>query len=203
MSKLGLQLREHRERQGLSQRDLHKRTGIEQATISRIERGEMDLVSPHLSAIAQQLGIEVFNPLGSNVEPITLQGSLISVWPQSEIPRIMSLQDAGRENEARNHLMSARKHSPHSFAMVVGDESMLPRFRKGDIAIVDPEVPVEVGRFVVALAGKETCILAQYASRGNRVFELIPLNPLYASRRSDTEPLTIIGVVVEKTETDI
>ena len=209
MSTLGLQLREHRERLNISQRALSDATGIEQATISRIERGEQELVSPHLSTLAGYLGLDVLNPLGSNVEPITLTGGLVPLWSQADVARIIRLPNAEQQRETKQHIMSARKHSSDTFAMTLTDDSMLPRFKRGDIVIVDRKRQPEVGAFVVAATVTEPSgIFGQYASRGrdrvgNTLFELMPLNHLYASRRSDEDVLTILGVAVEKIETQL
>jgi SOS-response transcriptional repressor LexA len=209
MSTLGFQLREHRERRNISQRALSDATGIEQATISRIERGEQELVSPHLATLAKFLGIDVLNPLGSNVEPIMLDGGLVPVWSQADVARIARLPNAEQQRETKQHIMSAKKHSSDTFAMTLTDDSMLPRFRRGDIVIVDPKLRPEVGTFVVAASENEPSgIFGQYASRGkdrggNPLFELMPLNTLYASRRSDEDVLTILGVAVEKIETQL
>ena len=209
MSTLGFQLREHRERRNISQRALSDATGIEQATISRIERGEQELVSPHLATLARFLGIDVLNPLGSNVEPIRLDGDLVPVWSQAEVARYLNLPNAEQQRETKQHIMSARKHSSDTFAMTLTDDSMLPRFKRGDIVIVDRQRLPEVGAFVVAASkGEPAGIFGQYASRGNDgvgnpLFELVPLNTLYASRRSDDGVLTILGVAVEKIETQL
>lgn len=209
MSRLGQQLRECREQRNISQRALSDATGIEQATISRIERGEMSLVSPHLEKLARELRIEILNPLGSNVGPITLEGSLVPVWPQLQTARIALLPHAEQERETMQHIMSTNKHSALTFAMRIQDDSMLPRFRAGDTVVVDPTRQPAVGKFVVAARmGEPGAILAQYASRGvdaegANVFELTPLNPLYPSNRSDREVVKILGVVVEKRETDL
>ena len=39
-------------------------------------------------------------------------------------------------------------HGPHTFVMRMAGTSMAPRFRDGDYLYVDPDEPVETGRFV-------------------------------------------------------
>lgn len=87
-------------------------------------------------------------------------------------------------------------------ALDISGESMLPDFREGDRIIVDPEIAPNPGDFVVARNGSEEATFKKYRPRGinangDMVFELVPLNPDYPTMRSDVEPLTIIGVMVE------
>ncbi|MGI4859741.1 MAG: LexA family protein, partial [Janthinobacterium lividum] len=58
------------------------------------------------------------------------------------------------------------------------------------------------GDFVVAKNGSQDATFKKYRPRGvsltgQEVFELAPLNDDYPTLRSDTEPLQIIGVMVE------
>ena len=209
MSKLGPQLRELRENKGLTQQDLRRATGIEQATISRIERGEVPLVSPHLAPLAQALGLQVINPLGENSEPVALQGTIIPVWPQSETARIFTAPENEREQATHSHTMSYRHHSIRTLGMLLEDDSMEPRFRRGNVIIADPELEIVAGKFVVARRGNEPgAILRQFADRGqdehgNRLFELLPLNPVYPVLHSQRNALEILGVACELQVVDL
>lgn len=92
--------------------------------------------------------------------------------------------------------------SEWAFALDVEGLSMLPEFRPGDRIIVDPEIAPNPGDFVVARNGSEQATFKKYRPRGidaagNEVFELVPLNDDYPTLRSDTEHLSVIGVVTE------
>lgn len=89
-----------------------------------------------------------------------------------------------------------------TFSLEVDGDSMLPRFQHGDLLIVDPELSPNPGNFVVARNGTNQATFKKYRPRGmdengNTVFELVPLNEDYPTMRSDTETLTVLGVVVE------
>lgn len=89
-----------------------------------------------------------------------------------------------------------------TFSLEVEGESMLPRFQPGDLLIVDPELSPNPGNFVVARNGTNQATFKKYRPRGvdehgHMVFELVPLNEDYPTLRSDTEKLTVLGVVVE------
>jgi SOS-response transcriptional repressor LexA len=92
--------------------------------------------------------------------------------------------------------------SEWAFALDVEGASMLPEFRPGDRIIVDPEVAPNPGDFVIARNGSEQATFKKYRPRGidaagHMIFELVPLNDDYPTLRSDTERLTVIGVVTE------
>ncbi|MDK6079678.1 LexA family protein [Massilia varians] len=92
--------------------------------------------------------------------------------------------------------------SEWGFALDVEGFSMLPEFRPGDRIIVDPELAPNPGDFVIARNGSEQATFKKYRPRGidaagNEIFELVPLNEDYPTLRSDTERLSVIGVVTE------
>jgi SOS-response transcriptional repressor LexA len=92
--------------------------------------------------------------------------------------------------------------SKWAFALDVEGLSMMPEFRPGDRIIIEPEIAPNPGDFVVARNGTDQATFKKYRPRGidatgNMVFELVPLNDDYATLRSDTEHLTVIGVMTE------
>lgn len=92
--------------------------------------------------------------------------------------------------------------SEWAFALDVEGLSMLPDFRPGDRIMVDPEIAPNPGDYVVARNGSEQATFKKYRPRGidaagNLIFELVPLNDDYPTLRSDTESLSVIGVVTE------
>lgn len=52
--------------------------------------------------------------------------------------------------DAEEWLPAPTRHGPHAYALRVVGSSMEPRFREGEIVVVDPEVTATSGRFVVA-----------------------------------------------------
>lgn len=91
---------------------------------------------------------------------------------------------------------------PHTFALWVRGDSMLPQFKEGDLIIVDPDEAPQPGDFVVAKNGSDEATFKKYRPRGidengNDVFELIPLNEDFPSMHSDRQHIEIIGVMVE------
>lgn len=64
MSDIGNRLRQFREAAGMSQRELARRTGIQQNRLSKIEAGESDLIDQFFRPILKELDIEAQDLLG-------------------------------------------------------------------------------------------------------------------------------------------
>lgn len=99
---------------------------------------------------------------------------------------------------------SAEFLGPYTFALEIRGRSMEPDFREGEIIIVDPDACVRPGDVVVAkLNGDTEATVKKYRDRGRDdqgqpVYELVPLNPDYASITIDSSnPGTLIGPVVQ------
>lgn len=87
------------------------------------------------------------------------------------------------------------------FYLRVEGDSMRPEFREGDVIAIDPDRNPNPGDYVVAQNGDCETTFKKYrevgfAPDGRKVVELVPLNPDYASIRSDATALRIIGVLV-------
>lgn len=96
-----------------------------------------------------------------------------------------------------------RKVSDNSFALVVRGNSMEPEFREGENIVIDPAVPAETGKFVVAKI--EDCgtdgeaTFKQFVKDGGQVF-LRPLNNAYPIIDMTGKKFTVCGCVVQKSK---
>lgn len=92
--------------------------------------------------------------------------------------------------------------SKDTFCLRVEGNSMNPVFMTGDVVVVDPSVLPTAGRYVVAIKDDEdVATIKKYRalglnSQGQEAFELVPMNPDFASYRSDQCRIRIIGVVI-------
>lgn len=93
----------------------------------------------------------------------------------------------------------------NAYALEIRGASMEPVFHEGQIVIINPNLCPHPGDYVVARLdntyGNEAT-MKQYAVTGidefgRDIFELRPLNPLFPTLSSQTNPLQILGVVVE------
>ena len=89
-----------------------------------------------------------------------------------------------------------------AFALSVRGDSMAPEIQEGDVVVIDPDVDPLPGDIVAAKNGNHEATLKQFRPRGTNdqgqdYFELVPLNPVYPTMRSDHHHVTIIGVMME------
>lgn len=90
-----------------------------------------------------------------------------------------------------------------AFALEVRGDSMAPEILEGDVVVIDPDVDPLPGDIVAAKNGSHEATIKQYRPRGTNdqgqeYFELVPLNPVYPTMRSDHHHVTIIGVMMER-----
>lgn len=139
-----------------------------------------------------------------NVEPVQAERQQYPIisWVQAGAWR--QIVDAYPRGWGESMVFAQNQHGALTFALKVMGDSMEPEFREGDVIFVDPDKEPKAGSYVVAKNHEEEATFKKYRSRGKdaegrEVFELVPLNENYATLRSDQEPITIIGVVVEHT----
>lgn len=197
-------LKKFRAEKKISQRELSRITGIEQATLSRIERGEMSLLSPHVATLARALNIPVSKLLGitSNIAPAHVGSRRIPVLSYKQAGSFSSLTPFIQEEEMTDFVLVDLPHSASTFALRVQGDSMEDVFAEGDVVVIDPDMDLQPGDYVVALEDNGNTTFRRYKDsgindEGNRIFELVPLNSLYPTLRSDRQGITIKGVMVE------
>ena len=204
---VGHRIRELRTREKWSVAKLATLAGVDPGFLSRLERGISSYSPETLKKLADALGMTVAELHGT--QP-TLAAAPIG---KRRVPIVDSVQ-AGTWTEVypnladgvfREYMLVDRRYSERTFAMRVRGDSMSPRFNEGDVIVVDPGKAPAPGSFVVAINGDGEAVLKQFAARGHddsgrEIFELIPLNPLYAPTRSDRVEIRIIGTVRERTE---
>ena len=110
--------------------------------------------------------------------------------------------DNFQPGDADEWLAVDRPLSPGAFALDIRGRSMEPEFFAPDRVIIDPAVVPRPGDFVAAKNGDQEATFKKYRPRGlddngHMVFELVPLNPDFPVLRSDLEPITIIGTMME------
>jgi len=203
----GARLKTLRRERKLTQKQLGKVVGVSDVTIGYWEKDQNMPGGVSLTKLARFFGVsEDFLLTGkeenSNVSP-SIAGAL-------QVP-IISWVQAGTwtsESDARNlegaidYILTNGLHSFGTFALKVKGKSMEPEFKEGDTIIVDPDLCPGPGDYVVAKNGSEYATFKKYRARGvnedgEDVFELVPLNPDFATLDSSVEKISIIGVVVE------
>ena len=204
MANIGERIRARRLKLGWTVQKTATLAELSQSFVSRVESGKCRYSPDSLLKIAGALGISVaeLHRGDSNVE--------FAAPDTRSVPLLDSVQ-AGAWREVNEKLMDGEiremvpvnlDYPPSTFAMRIEGDSMEPRFRQGDIIVVNPTISPRPGSYVVATEETGEATFKQYRDvglneHGQKVFELVPMNPHYAAMRSDRHPLAIVGVVVE------
>lgn len=162
---LGERIKQARKHAKLSQVELAKAVGVEQATISRLERGETRK-SAYLPQIAAACGVQhTWLAMGKGTMLGTGVGEHQGDYNVGPGPAIMgkvpliSFSDAGGWGEtidpytvgdAERWLDCPVPHGFGTYVLRVQGDSMLPRFHDGELIFVDPTVEPVHRSFVIA-----------------------------------------------------
>lgn len=204
MTGIGPKIKSRRERLGWSTTKLATLAGISQSFLWRLESGKATGSWETYMKVAGALGvsIDVFFPNRSNVEEAPRDWREIPVldYTQAALWTTVSYQIVDAEQQET--IMANLEHPPSTFALRIRGDSMEPTFKQGDIVVIDPTIQPKPGDFIVANDASGEGTFKQYRhagmnEKGQEVFELLPLNPLYAPMRSDRQQLAIVGTMVE------
>lgn len=187
---IGSKIRKIRVQRNLTISNLAVMCGSDVGNISRIERDKQGVSQALLNRIAAALNVTVaslYEGAAGEVTPTPAR----SVTSRAEQGSVVISVDGE----------FATTLSADAFVELVRDDSMAPDFKAGEALIVDPDREPTPGDYVVAEV-RGASILRKYRDRGTDSagsrFELVPLNPDYASLFVDSEnPGTLAGVVVE------
>lgn len=213
MSTFGERLRQSRKNRGWSQLQLAEKAGVNQATISKIERGDQDQ-SVHTPILAATLCVDTLwlaTGDGPSGQELMAVGDTVEAapWPLGQVPLISHVQagkwceavDNFHPGDAEEWVPAPAKHSRHAYALRVIGSSMEPRFKEGEIVVVDPEIAADSGRFVVAKRlGTQEVTLKQLVIEAGESY-LKAMNPHWPDPIIRvTEDWTICGTVICKIE---
>lgn len=203
MKNLGVKIKERRLSLGWSVTKLATLAEISQSFLSRLENGTSTGSWETYIKIAGALGTSVdsFLTSRSNVEDAPLDWRRIPVLNYREAGA-WTIDSSLAQLGQHETIMTNLEHPPSTFALRLRDDSNSPNFQADDVVVIDPTTPPRPGDMVVAGNTSGDSLFAQYREggineRGDRVFELHPLNPIYAPMRSDRQQLAIVGTMVE------
>lgn len=167
---LGEKVRQAREAKGWSQKQLGDRVGISQVAVKKIEAGDTKQ-SKFLPQIASALGLPMdelmpgadVNQKGTSVIPETkILGRMVDfpVYPATEggAGEIIRMPEP-MEWRLRPPPV---EHEQSAYGLYVVGNSMVPEYRPGDVAIVNPRLPViadEVYIFYAERNGEARCTI--------------------------------------------
>ncbi len=216
MTTLGERIKAYREMAKISQKDLAELCNMVDLREknakwgqSRIANYEKDNRTPDLediSIIARALNISpeilAFDTNVINISNKTYSYPLISAVQAGLWTGISSLNDI----DGYEMIPSMMLASENSFYLRIEGDSMIPRFKSGDLVLIDPSIYPTPGKFVAAINGNNEATFKQYkelgvlSESGMPHFELVPLNPVYPTLSSLNQDIRVIGVARERIE---
>lgn len=204
MSDLNTNLRALMQEVGITVTELARQTGVGQPVIHRMASGETD--NPKvgsLSPIAKFFNVNISMLIGDEPLPKDrfpgshnpyyrswsklplLSWEQAAAWPDVRIPA-----------EISSYISTESKISNTAFAIKVEDNTMLPRYPKGTILIIEPEIKPEDKDFAaVHVEGQKAIQFKQILFDGVDLY-LKPLNADFEINRVD-KPYKIKGVMVQ------
>jgi transcriptional regulator with XRE-family HTH domain len=203
MKDIGPKIKARREKLGWSQTKLATLAEISQSFLWRLEAGRSSGSWETYLKIAGALGVPIdsFLVSRSNVEDAPLDWREIPILNYREAS-LWTIESSLAQPGQHETIMTNLEHPASTFALRLRDDSNAPQYQINDVVVVDPTIMPLPGDMVVAGNNKGDSIFAQFRDGGinerdEMVFELHPLNPIYAPMRSDRQRLTIVGTMVE------
>jgi len=152
--KIGQKIRRRREELRLSQADLGRQVGVSQATIDKIEAGHTAR-SRYLPMIAVKLGLPL-EELDPGLVALSAAGALTGpVLPMAELTggdRDFPIHASAEGGQGQIILSpdavdfmprpAPLAHVKGAYGLYITGESMVPEFEPGDIAMVNPHLPL-------------------------------------------------------------
>ncbi|MFN9476387.1 LexA family protein [Acidovorax sp.] len=202
---------EHRK---VTTRELSNGMGVSFQAVSRVLAGDSKAFSADNNARAARAlkinptwlalgeGSMGESPFESNVHAVPLGKRAYPVISMIQAGALKEAVDAYAPGDGFDVEVGEDDWSQGTFGLELEGNSMEPMFHSGDRVLIDPSLAARPGDFVVARNDGHGATFKKYRARGMTekgeiVFELVPLNPDYETLRSDTQPLQIIGVMVE------
>lgn len=203
MKDIGVRIRERRARLGWTVLKLATLAGIDGGFLSKLETGKASGSWETYIKIAGALGVSVDALLvtQSNVEDAPKDWRRIPVLDYRQAGKWTSSHQLG-DMLQRETILANLEHPPSTFALRLRDDSMETRFKVDDVVVIDPTIVPRAGDFVVVSNPGGEASFRQYRlaginEKGIEVFEVWPLNAIYAPLRSDRSQLAIVGTMVE------
>lgn len=170
-----------------TQEALGRLLGVSSVMIWSYKTGEKMPRMTTAMRIAEALGVSVSWLLSGNGEMSSSSTSNIEPAPflRGKVPLISWIaagdwceaNDPYPPGEAEMWLQVSANYGVRSYGLRVRGESMLPRFREGEIIIVDPDARADSGNYVIARKdGSKEVTFKQLVIEGDAIY-LKPLNP--------------------------
>lgn len=184
--------------------DVAKRADTTPQQIHKLEKGQRGIDTDWLERLSKALGVSPAEILGLQTDGISLENVNLPEYHYKPIP-IISWVQAGELTEImkqgcfEDFVISTKKTSQYTIALIVVGDSMEPRFQDGDVIIIDPEVLPQIGDFCVAIVDNEATFKVFYKNTDEHII-LKPLNSKRSSiliEKNNGNEFRFVGKVVD------
>lgn len=198
------------EAQNMSHEDLARRLKVSRQTVSNWVNGKNGPKRARAVAVAKILKIDV-----GLLDPFAQATKIIDtgLLESHKIPLLRLEKTIIKAGDAQDlastlrvyasEMLAVAESLKECFAVSIGDNSMNPLYKEGDICIIDRHIsPQPEDAVVVSFPGKplmlRTYVPRGLDSSGNEAFDLQTPNPDYQTHTvNSANPAEILGVVVE------
>ena len=209
MKEMNERLAELRATAKLTQNAVAKAVGVSRAAVTQWENGLTKPKGEYIHALAKLYGcttgyiLHGEDPGVGNVIPAPIGLRHIPIISYVQAGCWTESCDCRAMDGSIETITTALDLGSMAFALEVRGDSMAPEILEGDVVVIDPDVDPLPGDIVAAKNGSHEATIKQYRPRGTNdqgqeYFELVPLNPVYPTMRSDHHHVTIIGVMMER-----
>ena len=195
-------LRQARKRKKLSQAELSRQLGVTQQAVGKWETGRSTPDPVTVARLAELLDTTTDVLLGLQQPDFAPPVGQRTPYNESPIPVVGTVRagyGALAFEEDYGTEYACVKDPDNYFYLVVKGDSMEPRIREGDLALVHRQPTLESGELGVLVYGEGEGTLKKFVRRGNAII-LQPFNPAYQPQvilGEDLERLHVVGKVVE------
>ncbi|MDU5473801.1 MULTISPECIES: helix-turn-helix domain-containing protein [unclassified Pantoea] len=193
----GDRIRFRRKALNLTQKAVAEKISVSHVAISQWEKEETLPRGENLLRLAEVLGCAPAWLVDGDGPVFTVQTQAQTGLPFLEREQIGDWLAEATQVEILRRIPTDRSYSATSFALTLWDNALAPQCLRGDLLLIDPELPPQPGDLVLALTGENEYVLRKYRARSHNSFELAPLNEDYPLLRSSEQALSVLGTLVE------
>lgn len=175
-------IKEYRQRKGLTQGELAKRMGYaDKSMISRIEGGKVDLSLSKVRAFAKVLDVDPVVLMGSDWSENEENSVLNQIHISSRIP-VYSAAGAGKPQPTSDDILFYADYNGDPDGVLgvqIKGDSMAPTIPDNSLVIVNSNLQIESGDIVVAQVNSDHEALCKRVKKYKDGLSLISDNPAY------------------------
>lgn len=193
---IGINIKVHRKKIGITQEQLGKIVGVGKSNISMYESGDRIPPLDIVEKMSELFGVGLDDLMGRKSRTSSIKipvlGYVAAGIPISAITDILDYEELAPDMV---------KDGSEYFALKIKGQSMEPRIYDGDVVIVRAQPDVDSGQIAIVCVNGDEATCKKILKQSGGIL-LQPLNPtyetvFYSAEQIENIPITILGRVVE------